>query len=150
MINYKIYLFYMLIGGMISLSSGSSGTIMVMAGLEKENLYLQSIRSILLIILSVLLIPIFGMLSVVLLYVFFMLFINLFQLIFIYKHLNITPFSNNLYVIFTLTICLIYFCITQDYTFKFYHYFLIPILIYFFYFVIMLKPIKKLIKEFVK
>ena len=73
MLDYKKYLFFMLAGGMLSLAAGSSGTFMVMAGLEKQNLNIQIIRSVLLITLSLILIPILGLFSVVILYVVFML-----------------------------------------------------------------------------
>ena len=69
MLDYKEYLFFMLAGGLLSLAAGSSGTFMVMAGLEKQNLYIQIVRSILLVVFSLILIPIFGLLSVVILYV---------------------------------------------------------------------------------
>ena len=52
MLHYKPYLFFMLTGGMLSLAAGSSGTFMVMAGLEQQNLNIQIVRSVLLIILS--------------------------------------------------------------------------------------------------
>ena len=81
----------MLAGGMLSLAAGSSGTFMVMAGLEKQNLQIQIVRSVLLIIFSLVLIPILGLFSVVVLYVIFMLFVNLSQLMYISKHINISP-----------------------------------------------------------
>ena len=66
---------------MFSLAAGSSGTFMIMAGLEKQNLYIQFIRAVFLIVLSLFLIqyfsPNFGMRIVVVLYVIFMLFVIL-------------------------------------------------------------------------
>ena len=41
MLNYRKHLFFMLAGGMLSLAAGSSGTFMIMAGLEKQNLLIQ-------------------------------------------------------------------------------------------------------------
>ena len=58
MLVYKKYLFYMLVGGILNLAAGSSGTFMLMAGLEKQNLKIQLIRAFSLIFLSLLLIPI--------------------------------------------------------------------------------------------
>jgi len=52
MLNYREYLFFMLIGGVFSLAAGSSGTMMIMAGLEKENLLIQIVRATMIIILS--------------------------------------------------------------------------------------------------
>ena len=132
---------------MLSLAAGSSGTFMVMAGLEKQNLHIQIVRAIGLIILSLWLIPIIGLLSVVILYVVFMLFVNATQLIYIAKHIKISPFSSELLVLFTLTIISMYFAIYQEYSFEIYHYFLVPIMVYVLYFILMLYPLKRLIKE---
>ncbi|MAW21500.1 MAG: hypothetical protein CMD16_03795 [Flavobacteriales bacterium] len=147
MLNYREYLFFMLAAGMLSLAAGSSGTFMVMAGLEKQNLYIQIIRSILLVTLSLILIPEFGLFSVVILYVVFMLFVNLFQVIYISKYINISPFSKELIILFFLTIFGMYFAISQQFEFEVYHYFIIPISIYVLYFSIMYYPFKKIVKE---
>ena len=100
-----------------------------------------------LIISSLVLIPILGLFSVVILYVIFMLFVNLSQLMYISKHINISPFSKELILLFFLTILGMYFAITQQYNFEFYHYVIIPIGVYVIYFSIMYYPFKKLIKE---
>ena len=147
MLDYKPYLFFMLIGGMLSLAAGSSGTFMVMAGLEKQNLHIQIVRAIGLIILSLWLIPIIGLLSVVALYVAFMLFVNATQLVFISKYIKISPFSKNLLFLFLLTIIGMYFAIIQEYSFEIYHYFAVPIMVYVLYFAFMYNPLKRLIKE---
>ena len=147
MLNYKKFLFFMLLGGMLSLAAGSSGTFMIMAGLEKQNLYIQFIRALFLIVLSLSLIQYFGMLIVVILYVIFMLFVNVSQLIYIKKHINISPFSKELILLFLLTILCMYFAISQQFNFETYHYLIIPIGVYVTYFAIMYYPFKKLIKE---
>ncbi len=147
MLNYKNYLFFMLLGGMLSLAAGSSGTFMIMAGLEKQNLYIQFIRALFLIVLSLSLIQYFGMLSVVILYVVFMLFVNVSQLIYIKKHINISPFSRELIVLFLLTFIAMYIAIVQDFKFEMIHYFIIPVVVYLSFFGIMFKPFKRIIKE---
>ena len=147
MLNYKEYLFYMLAGGMLSLAAGSSGTFMIMAGLEKQNLYIQFIRALFLIVLSLFLIQYFGMLSVVILYVVFMLFVNVSQLIYIKRHINISPFSLELMVLFLLTFIAMYMAIVQDFRFEMIHYFIIPVLVYLSFFGVMFKPFKRLLKE---
>ena len=147
MIQYKNYLFFMLTGGMLSLAAGSSGTFMVMAGLEKANLYIQLIRAIMLMILSLLLIPAFGMKIIVILYVLFMLFTNVSQLVLISINLNITPLSRELIFLFLLTSICMYIAIEQQYIFNMYHYFIVPISLYLIFFTIMFFPIKKLIKD---
>ena len=75
MLNYKFFLFFMLFGSIISLFAGSSGTFMIMTGLEQQNLNILVIKSITIIILSILLVPVYGMISVVI-FVFFLLAIN--------------------------------------------------------------------------
>ena len=147
MLQYKNYLFFMLAGGLLSLVSGSSGTLMIMAGLEKENLQIQFFRGVLLTIFSLLLIPIFGMKSVVILYVLFMLFVNASQLFLINKKLKISPFSKGLIILIFLTILIMFFSINQDFSFNLYHYILLPILIYLLFFGLMYKSVLKIIKE---
>ena len=147
MLEYKKYLFFMLLGGMLSLAAGSSGTIMIMAGLEKQNLLIQIIRALLIIVLSFLLIPIYGMMSVVLLYVIFMLFVNVCQLFYIKSVANISPFSYDLVKLFVLTSITMYFAVNQRLAFDFIHFILFPIMIYVLYLLFMFRPIKNLIKE---
>ena len=147
MLIYKKYLLYMLVGGILSLAAGSSGTFMVMAGLEKQNLKLQLIRAILLLLLSLWFIPIIGLLSVVVLYVLFMLFINGAQLIYIGKYLQISPFSKELFFLFGLTVIVMYFAINQEFIFQIYHFIIIPILVYVCYFGLLFQPFKRLVKE---
>ncbi len=147
MLNYKKYLFFMLAGGLLSLAAGSSGTLMIMAGLEKQNLYIQFIRSILLIILSLIFIPIFGLYSAVILYVSFMFFVNLSQLIFIYKNIKISPFSNELIFLLIITFLVMYVAISQDYEFNLYHYIFLPFCVYAGYFLLMFIPLKRIIKD---
>ena len=141
----------MLAGGMLSLAAGSSGTFMIMAGLEKQNLYIQFIRALFLSVLSLSLIqyfsPSFGMFIIVILYVVFMLFVNVSQLIYIKKHINISPFSRELIVLFLLTFIVMYIAIVQDFKFEMLHYFIIPVLVYLGFFGVMFKPFKRIIKE---
>lgn len=149
--QYKNYLFFMLAGGILSLSAGSSGTFMVMAGLEKQNLQIQIIRAIMLLLL-----PLFFMLiipqekwmkMIVILYVIFMLFTNSIQLILISKYIKINPFSKELLLLFLLTIIGMYFAINQQYSFEIQHYFIVPLLVYFLFFILMIFPLRNLIKE---
>ena len=147
MLVYKKYLFYMLVGGILNLAAGSSGTFMLMAGLEKQNLKIQLIRALLLIFLSLLFIPIIGLLSVVGLYVISNLFVNGSQVIYIAKHLKISPFSKELFFIFGITILAMYFAINQEFVFQIFHFITVPILVYVCYFGLLFKPFKNLVKE---
>lgn len=147
MLVYKKYLFYMLVGGILNLAAGSSGTFMLMAGLEKQNLKIQLIRALLLIFLSLLFIPIIGLLSVVGLYVISNLFVNGAQVIYIAKYMKISPFSKELFFIFGLTILAMYFAINQEFVFQIFHFIIIPLLVYVCYFGLLFKSFKNLIKE---
>ena len=146
MLMYKKYLFYMLVGGIISLAAGSSGTFMVMAGLEKQNLKIQLIKALLLISLSLLFIPLIGLLSVVALYVISNLFVNGAQLIYIGRYLQISPFSKELFFIFGLTIITMYFAINQEFVFQIFHFITVPILVYVCYFGLFFQSLKRLLK----
>ena len=147
MLDYNVFLYYMLIGGIISSSFGSSGTMMIMAGLEKENLYIQFIRGCLIIILSLFLLPVFGMYGVVFLYIIFMLLVNLSQYYLIKKNMQVTPFSPSLFILYLIAIFGIYLSINFKFDFKVYHFFIIPIFIYIVFFILMFKSFKKIIKE---
>ena len=147
MLNYKNYLFFLLVGRRLSLAAGSSGTFMIMAGLEKKELKLQTIQVILITVLAFVLVRKYEMIAIVSLYVIFTLFINISQLIYIKKNLNISPFSSDLLKLFALTIIGMYFAITQEYVFELIHFILIPIGVYLSYFLLMFNPIKSLIKE---
>lgn len=147
MLNYKFFLFFMLVGAMFSLAAGSSGTFMLMTGLEQQNLNILVIKSIAIIILSLFLVPIYGMRSVVILYVVFMLFVNCSQLFYIKRVVDISPFSWNLLKLFCITFFAMYFAVNQQCVFGRMHFFLIPIGVYLVYFLLMFRPIKKLIKE---
>lgn len=147
LITYKYFLFFLLIGGSISSAAGSSGTFMLMAGLEKENLILQSIKAFLIITLSLWLTPLYGLASIVLIYVISMLFFNLLQLFYIKKYLGISPFSNSLLLLLLFSIPVIYFCINQDYIFRTYHYFFIPFCVYVIYFSLFFAPINRVLKH---
>ena len=147
MLQYKIYLLFLIVGRRLSLAAGSSGTFMIMAGLEKKELQLQTIKAVLITSLAFIFVHKYGMMSIVSLYVIFMLFINVSQLIYIQKYLNISPFSSDLSKLFILTIFCMCFAIIQDYVFSLIHFIFIPVGVYLFYFLLMWKPLKQLIKE---
>ena len=147
MLLYKKYLFYMLVGGILNLAVGSSGTFMIMAGLEQQNLKIQLIRAFLLIFLSLLFIPLIGLLSVVVIYVISNLFVNGVQVIYISKYLKISPFSKELFFVFGLTIIAMYLAINQEFIFQTFHFITVPILVYVCYFGLLFKSFKKIVKE---
>lgn len=149
MLGYKHYLYFLLLGRAIGLSTGSSGTLMTMAGLESQNLNIQIVRGVGILVLSLIFIPLFGMISVVVLYVISLLFANMGYLFYINRELNIQPFSLDLFKIFILTLICMYFAVNQQYNFHILHFILVPIAIYVLYFLFMFRPIKKLINEII-
>ena len=138
-----------MLGGMLSLASGSSGIFMIMAGLERQDLNIQLIRAVLLIVLSLWLIPFKGLEIVVVLYVLSMLFVKIIQLFYIYKDVNVSPFSKELFILLVLTILVMYFATTQNIQFSLIHFIIIPVLIFVLFFLIMFKPLKKLLKDII-
>ena len=149
MVKYKPYLFLMMLGGMLSLASGSSGIFMIMAGLERQDLNIQLIRAVLLIVLSLWLIPFKGLEIVVVLYVLSMLFVKIIQLFYIYKDVNVSPFSKELFILLVLTTLVMYFATTQNIQFSLIHFIIIPVLIFVLFFLIMFKPLKELLKDII-
>ena len=77
---------------------------MIMAGFEKKELQLQTIKAVLITGLAFAFVSEHKILAIVSLYVIFKLFINVSQLIYIKKHINISPFSKELVVLFLLAI----------------------------------------------
>jgi hypothetical protein len=75
------------------------------------------------------------------------LFVNVRQLIYIKKHIDISPFSLELIVLFLLTFIAMYIAIVQEIKFEMIHYFIIPVVIYLGFFCVMFNPLKRLVKE---
>ncbi|MBT6807956.1 MAG: oligosaccharide flippase family protein [Flavobacteriales bacterium] len=146
LLAYKPYLFGLMIARMISLFAGSSGTFMIMAGLEKKELKLQTIKAILISILAIILVMRFELVAIVSLFIGFMLFINISQLIYIKRNVKISPFSSDLLKLILLTIPLLYFSIITNYNFSVLEIILTPVLIYLLFFVLFIKQIKDIVK----
>lgn len=143
---YDVYLIVLMLGSIVSLAAGSSGTIMVMAGLEKKNLHLQLLKAGLTIVLTVLLLPVYSFNAVVAIYIGFMLFLNISQLIYIQKHIQINPFSKELLVVYLLAVPMVLFALFNDYQFGLLAFVLISIVYFSIYFLLLRKPLYELIK----
>lgn len=144
---YKTYLYVLMFSRIISLSIGSSGMFMIMAGLEKKELKIQTINTIIIIIFTTLFIQKYELLAVVSLFIASSLFINFSQLYYIIKNIKISPFSKDLFWLYLLSIFLIYYAINFDIVFSIYHYFIIPIVIYILYSIVFLKQILHIFKK---
>tara|TARA_B100002052_G_scaffold126803_1_gene116411 strand:+ start:169837 stop:171294 length:1458 start_codon:yes stop_codon:yes gene_type:complete len=144
---YKVYLYVLMFSRIISLSIGSSGMFMIMAGLEKKELKIQTINTIIIITFATLFIQKYELLAVVSLFIGSSLFINFSQLYYIIKNIKISPFSKDLFWLYLLSIFLIYYAINYAIVLSIYHYFIIPIVIYILYSVIFLKQILHIFKK---
>ena len=144
--NYNFYLIILMLGSIISLSAGSSGTIMVMAGLERKNLKLQFIKALLTIGLAIILIPIYSFNAVVFLYVGCMIFLNAFQLIYIYINIRISPFSTDLLYVYLLASPVIVYSLLNTEQFQLLDFFIIPIGFMTLYLILLKKPILEIVK----
>ena len=147
LIIYKPYLITIMLARIISLLAGNSGTFMVMAGLEKKELVLQTFKAILITLLAIIFVKQYELIAIVTLFIFFMLIVNVVQLIYIIKEIKISPFSKELLLLIIVSIPCLYFAIKQEYVFEFYHFILIPIVIYILYCSIFYFQIKKFYKE---
>lgn len=147
--DYTFYLYVLMVARIISLLAGSSGIFMVMGGLEKEELRLQTLKAILITFLALILINKYELLAIVALFVFFTIFINVIQLVVINKYLKISPFSKNLFLLILVSIPMLFFALHNQIEFHSYHYFLLPILVYLFYGLMFIKPIRSTYFEIV-
>ena len=146
LLPYKPYLFGLMIARMIALFTGSSGTFMIMAGLEKKELKIQTIKAISITILAIILVMRFDLVAIVGLFIGFMLFINISQVIYIKRNIKISPFSSDLLRLVLFSIPLIYFSIVTNFDFSSLDFILVPFLIYLIYFLIFIKQVKEVIK----
>ena len=141
---YKPFLIILIIARMIYLLAGNSGAFMTMAGIEKKELLIQTIRGTLSILLALIFIEEYKLGAVVILIIFSMIFVAIAQLIYIKKEINISPFSSELFLLIFLSIPIVFFAVNYQITFSFYHYILVPIIVYLFYFVVFYKRLKKI------
>ncbi len=152
LIEYESFLLIMLIGGIFSTIAGSSGTIMLMAGLEKENIFLQVVKAFLVIVLSIYLIIYqkAGILEFILINVILSFLMNATQLILISRYIKINPFSPLLIKLFLFTILclsLVFWMKTQSFDFTLIHFILIPFILYLLYIILFYSAIKGLLKD---
>ena len=82
---------------------------MLMAGLEKNDLFIQIFKTIFTIFLSILLIQDYQLYAIVLIFFVSNLGVNLMQFIFIYKKLNVNPFSKELFILMLISALIISF-----------------------------------------
>ncbi len=115
----------------ISLTVGSSGTLMLMGGLEKEELYLQIFILIFTLASSFLLLSLYGLLAVVFIRLATMFIVNTVEVYFIYRRFKLWPWDRYSYLLMALFIFLLVFSYKyHTYDFSLWHYILIPVVLY--------------------
>ena len=145
--EYKFYLFILLFSRMIALLAGNSGAFMTMAGIEKKEIIIQSLRGVTSLVLAIIFIKEYQLLSIVLLVLFSIIFVTVAQLVSIKKSINISPLSKELILLVCFSIPIIYFSISQQIEINIYHYIFVPISIYFIYFLFFFKKVKAIYFE---
>ena len=143
----KPLLFILVIVKSSSLLAGNSGAIMTMAGIEKKELIIQTIRGVLSVIFALVFIQEYQLQAVVIILMFSIVFEAISQLFFINYSIKISPFSSDLIYLILLSVPLVYFSIIQNIDIELYHYILLPIIIYLFYFTVFYKRLKKIYLE---
>ena len=151
LLEYRNYLIVVMIARIISLLAGNTGSFMLMAGLEKQSLYIESVKAILITGLAVYLVEDYGLSAIVSLYIIFMVLSNLSSLFFIQKNININPFSKELFWLIFFSVPLFWASIrfSSQINTNMYYYLLAPVLLYLLYFLLFYKNIKKLYKEII-
>ena len=147
LLQYKMLLFSLICARLFGLLIGNSGILMIMAGLEKQELIIQSFRAIFSIILAILFINEYELFAVVTLFCCSIFFVTLSQMISIKRSLNITPFSSNLFFLVLVSVPLLFIAVLQDLQFNAYDFILYPTLLYGFYFFMFYNKILSIYKK---
>ena len=141
-LSYLPYLHILMLARVIALISGSSGTIMLMAGLEKKELLIQTIKAISLTSLALLFTEEYGFPAIIILFILFTLFINFSQLFYINKLIKINPFSKNLFMLLLLSGPFAYYAIIHEFKFNILQLLIVPISLYLIYFIFFFKSLR--------
>jgi len=148
-IHYTLPLTILFLANYFSLMVGSSGMMMIMGGLEKEQLYLQAIQVIVTIVVSILFLPVYGLMAAVLIRLLNMFFINQMEVYYIHKKFSIWPWDNASYLLIISFLILLYGAyIFHDEEFSVIEYIMFPLSLYIVYFLVFNKKliaVKKLI-----
>ena len=130
-----------------TLPVGSSGVVMNMAGMEKQNILVQLLKAALTFILLLFFIKQYQLLAVVIIYVFSEYFKNYLQVFIIWKNIKIHPFSKELILLYFLTIPFVIYFIQLEFIWQIKDYILVPILVCLSYAFFSFKKVKSILKE---
>ena len=145
--DYDFELLILFLGNYATISVGSSGTIMVMGGLEKYSLYIQIFRIVFTLIASIILLPIFGLTGAVAIFALLSSLTNMIEVTLIKKHLKIFPLdraSMLLFILFFIGLGVVFFLRPPHY--ELWQYIIIPPFVYLLFFGMFYKKIKTIIQ----
>lgn len=143
--NYLMLNVFMFISIGATLPVGSSGVFMNMAGMEKENFLVQSIKALLAIILVFLFVKEYKLIAVVAIYVFVEYFKNYLQLFIIWKKTKIHPFTTHLLLLYLVAIPVVLYMSHNRWQID--NFFLLPTCVLVVYFFITYSKLKSILKE---
>ena len=129
--HYTLELTLFFLANYFSLMVGSSGMMMMMGGLEKEELKLQVFQLIFVLVAALIFIPPYGLLAAILIHFTSMFIINQTEVYYIYKRFRIWPWDINSYLlimIFIFSLFWLYHFI--DHSFNLLEFISIPLFIY--------------------
>ncbi len=149
--HYTLALTILFLANYFSLMVGSSGMMMIMGGLEKEQLYLQAIQVVVTIVVSILFLPVYGLMAAVLIRLLNMFFINQMEVYYIHKKFSIWPWDNSSYLLIVSFLILLYgVYVFHDGEFSIIEYIMVPLSLYIGYFLFFKKKliaVKNLIQK---
>ena len=146
----KTYLFltaFMFLSIGATLPVGSSGVVMNMAGMEKQNIWVQIFKASLSVSLLIVFVKEYQLLAVVIIYVFSEYFKNYLQVFIIWKKTKIHPFTKDLALLYFFCIPFVIYFIQLEFNWKILDYILVPIVVCLTFIFISFKKVKSILNE---
>lgn len=146
----KTYLFltaFMFLSIGATLPVGSSGVVMNMAGMEKQNIWVQIFKASLSVSLLIVFVKEYQLLAVVIIYVFSEYFKNYLQVFIIWKKTKIHPFTKDLALLYFFCIPFVIYFIQLEFNWKTLDYILVPIIVCLTFIFISFKKVKSILNE---
>ena len=140
--RYTFELMILFLANYSSLMVGSSGTIMTMGGLEKEELKIQIFQFLFTLVSSLILLPIYGILAAIFIRFASMFIINQTEVYFIHKRFDIWPWDGYSYVLMAIFLGLLFVVFKyHSNSFSIWEYLLYPVLFYALFFTVFYKKL---------
>ena len=142
---YTFELMILFLANYFSLMVGSSGMMMMMGGLEKEELKIQIYQLVFTLIASLLFLPMFGLLGAVFIRFASMFFINQIEVYYIHKRFAIWPWDKYSYLLMGIFLIMLYVVFRYHINhFELWQYLTFPILFYVAFFIVFAKKLKEI------